>query len=319
MPHTCDVTAQLAVDPTIMTPTIQTAVRVPEFFDLRRTLAPLHRGGRDPQMRAEGSAIWRACRTPAGTATVRLEPWPSAGEVRATAWGAGAPWLLDHLPALLGADDRPEEWTPRHPVLREINRQVRGVRLGRTGLVLEALVPAVLEQKVTSAEAWQSWRDLLWRYGDPAPGPMPLRLPPSPARLCAMTSWEWHGIGVEQKRALTIRSAALRAARLEEGGEMGSPVLRARLESLPGIGAWTSAEVALRALGDADAVSVGDYHLPGLVGLTLAGRRTDDDGMLKLLEPERPHRARAVRLIELGGSRPARRGPRMPARNYRRI
>ena len=314
MPHTCAVTVELDTDPTLTV-----AIKVPAPYDLGRTLAPQHRGGGDPQMRVDGSAIWRACRTPVGTATVRLAPCPSAGEVRASVWGAGGPWLLDHLPGLLGTDDAPDEWTPRHPVLRELNSRLRGVRLGRTGLVLEALVPSVLEQKVTSAEAWRSWRELLRRFGERAPGPLPLRLPPSPARLSALTSWEWHGAGIEQKRALTIRSAALRAARLEEGVTLGSAVMRKRLESLPGIGVWTSAEVAQRALGDPDAVSVGDYHLPGLVGLTLAGRRTDDEGMLELLEPERPYRYRATRLIELGGVRPARRGPRMPVRNYRQI
>ena len=297
--------------------TLTATIRVPAAVDLRRTLSVHRRGSGDPQMRLEGgSVIWRACRTPEGPATVRVQPRRASGDVAATAWGAGGEWMIDQLPAFLGAEDD-GDWRPRHPVLRELLRRLPGVRIGRSARVMEALVPGVLEQKVTGAEAWKSWRQLLYRYGEPAPGPMPLRLPPPPERLASLASWEWHGVGVEQKRALTIRSAALRSGRLEEGGTMGSEVLRKRLESLPGIGIWTSAEVAQRALGDADAVSVGDYHLPSLVGWSLAGRTTDDDGMLELLEPERPHRYRAVRLLELGGHRPPRRGPRMPARNYR--
>ena len=60
-------------------------------------------------------------------------------------------------------------------------------------------------------------------------------------------------------------------------------------------------------------MSVGDYHLPNLVGSVLAGERGGDDArMLELLEPYRPHRARVIRLIESAGSAlwGARRGPR---------
>lgn len=57
------------------------------------------------------------------------------------------------------------------------------------------------------------------------------------------------------------------------------------LTSLRGVGPWTAAEVRRRALGDPDAVPVGDYHLPKLVGHTLIGEPVDDAGMLELLEP----------------------------------
>jgi 3-methyladenine DNA glycosylase/8-oxoguanine DNA glycosylase len=93
----------------------------------------------------------------------------------------------------------------------------------------------------------------------------------------------------------------------------------ARLEAIPGIGAWTTAEVAFRALGDADAVSVGDFHLPHQVSWALAGeRRGSDERMLELLAPFTPHRARIVRLIEASGVGPERRGPRLAARRIER-
>jgi 3-methyladenine DNA glycosylase/8-oxoguanine DNA glycosylase len=227
--------------------------------------------------------------------------------------------LAEHARELVGGEDDASGWRPAHPVLRELWRHRPGLRVPRTRLVMEALVPAILEQKVTGDEARRSWRQLLWRYGEPAPGPQGLRLPPTPERLAALPSWDWHRAGVEQKRALTIRSAALRAVKVEECAALSSSAARARLEALPGVGVWTSAEVAQRAFGDADAVSVGDYHVPALVGWALAGRRTDDDGMLELLEPERPHRYRAVRLLELHAARPPRRGPRVAARRLREM
>lgn len=300
-------------------PTALTRVRVPGPLDLRATLSSLRRGSGDPQMRVEAGAIWRASRTPAGPVTFRVAPVPGDGEVEVAGWGPGAGWVADRAAELVGATDDAAGWVPVHPVLRELWRRLPGLRVPRTGLVFETLVPSVLEQKVTGQEARRSWRDLVWRYGEPAPGPAGLRLPPTPERLAALPSWDWHRAGVEQKRALTIRSAALRATKVEECAALTSAAARSRLEALPGVGPWTSAEVAQRAFGDADAVSVGDYHLPGLVGWVLAGRRTDDEGMLELLEPERPHRYRAVRLIELSAPHRARRGPRRPARRLREL
>ena len=88
------------------------------------------------------------------------------------------------------------------------------------------------------------------------------------------------------------------------------------MTAFPGIGQWTAAEVARTALGDKDAVSVGDYHLPSLVAWALAGeRRADDARMLELLEPYRGQRARVIRLLEVSGVGPPRRGPRMTPRS----
>ena len=69
------------------------------------------------------------------------------------------------------------------------------------------------------------------------------------------------------------------------------------------------------ALGDADAVSLGDYHLPHLVAWALAGKpRGSDELMLELLEPYRGHRGRVLRLLQLAGITAPRFGPRMPLR-----
>ncbi|CKO11782.1 Putative DNA glycosylase [Mycobacterium tuberculosis] len=89
---------------------------------------------------------------------------------------------------------------------------------------------------------------------------------------------------------------------------------------MPGVGVWTAAETTQRVFGDADAVSVGDYHIPKMIGWTLVGRPVDDAGMLELLEPMRPHRHRVVRLLEASGlAREPRRGPRLPVQNIRAL
>jgi 3-methyladenine DNA glycosylase/8-oxoguanine DNA glycosylase len=241
--------------------------------------------------------------------------------VVARAWGPGAEWMLAALPHLLGASDEPGGFRPEHPLLREAVRRHPGFRVGRSGRVLEALVPAVLEQKVVGLEAFRSWRLLLRRFGLPAPGPAPagMRVCPPASTWAAIPSWEWHRAGVEGIRAATIRAAARVAGRLEQLAALPAAEADRKLQSLSGIGVWTSAEIRQRACGDPDAVSVGDYNLPGAVGWALAGRVVDDAGMLELLAPYAGHRYRATRLIELTGTRPPRRGPRNSVRDYRAI
>ncbi len=240
-------------------------------------------------------------------------------QVTAAAWGPGAAWLLEMLPSLLGETDDQAGFAPVHPLLREMAGRHPGARVGRSGRVLEALVPAILEQKVVGAEARRAWQYLLRRFGQPAPGPAPagMRVFPDARAWAQIPSWEWHRAGVEPRRAAAIAGAARAAARLEEILTMAADDADRRLRSLPGVGPWTSAEVRQRACGDADAVSVGDYNLPAAVGWALAGRIVDDAGMLDLLAPYAGHRYRATRLVELSGVRPPRRGPRLAVREYR--
>jgi 3-methyladenine DNA glycosylase/8-oxoguanine DNA glycosylase len=281
----------------------------------------MRRGSGDPSFRYD-DGVWRATRTPEGDATLRLAVRPLDGTVEATAWGPGASWAVESVPTLLGADDEPAGFQPQHPVLREALRRHPGWRVPRTGLVLEALAPAVLEQKVTGREAWRAWRQLVRAYGAPAPGPaavqaLRMHVPPAPEVWARIPSWEWHRAGVDQARSRTVVRAASVAGRLEQITGSAHVEAAARLRAVPGVGVWTAAEVAQRALGDPDAVSVGDFHLAGLVGWALVGEKVDDDGMLELLEPYRGHRYRAVRMIELSGRRPPRRGPRFAGRDYR--
>ncbi|HET7030776.1 MAG TPA: hypothetical protein VFI34_09715 [Candidatus Limnocylindrales bacterium] len=293
-------------------------------LDLTRTVAVHRRGPGDPTMRLLPGGVLRAIRTPAGPATIELHQ--RGDRIEAEAWGPGADAALDAVPAFIGLeDDRSAFAAGHHPLIRELDRRHPGIRLGRTGAVLEALVPAVLEQKVTGTEAWRGFRGLVRRWGDPAPGPHGLgpnglRLLPDPAAIAAIPYHALHPIGIERRRADLVRRVAGHANRLEEILTMPRDAAEARLRAIPGIGPWTAAEVMLRAIGDPDAVSVGDFHLPNLVAFALAGEiRGTDARMLELLEPWRGQRARVIRLLELGGVRPPAFGPRYAPRSIAAI
>ncbi|HLY33175.1 MAG TPA: hypothetical protein VKQ07_01455 [Jatrophihabitantaceae bacterium] len=281
--------------------------------DLLSTLGPLVRGAGDPAHRVDAAGgFWRACVTPHGAGTLQLR---AAGSVvTARAWGPGAAWLLEGVPTLLGERD---DWSTldlaAQPGLLDVLRSRPGLRLPATGLVLDALTPAVLEQRVTGKEARRAWRLLLRWYGTPAPGPITsLRVPPSAETLLRIPTWDWHRMGVDLQRQRAIRAAATVANRLEECVALERDAALARLRVVPGVGEWTAAETAQRALGDPDAISVGDYHLKNVVVHYFTGRpRGDDDEMCELLEPWAGQRQRVVRLIELSGVHAPRFGPRL--------
>jgi 3-methyladenine DNA glycosylase/8-oxoguanine DNA glycosylase len=287
-------------------------------LDLLLTLRPLRHGPGDPTIRLTRRDACRATRTPAGPAAALVTVRPPQVEVEA--WGQGAHWLVDHAPAWLGLEDDPASFRPSDPVVHDLHRRLRGLRVGRSGAVVESIVPAILEQKVTSTEAHRSYRQLVWAQGEPAPGPLGLRLSPSPALLASLPYHAFHRFGVERRRADTIRGACSYAHRLEEAAGLPREAARRRLLALPGVGPWTAAVVAGAAFGDPDAVIVGDLHLPHLVAWTLAGEpHADDARMIELLEPFAGHRARVVRLVVAGGGRPPARYPRRRLRSIAAI
>jgi endonuclease III len=290
-------------------------------LDLRRTLGILCHGAGDPVSRFAAGRFWWATRTPQGPGTLAL--WLAGGSLRAQAWGPGAAWMIEAVPGLVGEwDDWDSLDTSGHRVLQDLRARLLGVRLTRTGRVLDSLVPACLEQRVTGQEAFRAWRQLTRRFGERAPGPdgTELWLPPEPARLLEVPSWDWHRFGVDLQRHRTVRAVATVAARLEECVALPQPDAVRRLRSIPGVGAWTAAETTVRALGDIDAVSVGDFHLANRVGWVLAGLpRSTDETMLELLQPWQGQRARIVKLVELSGLAPPKYGPRFSPNDIRRI
>lgn len=291
---------------------------------LSLTASPLRRGPGDPTcFRAVDGTVWRAVRTGSGVATVRYAQ-RAADELRADAWGPGAAEAVAEAPSVLGDGDDAEGFEPRVRVIDEAHRRFPGLRMLRTGRVFDALVPAILEQKVITLQAHDAWRLLVQRFGDDAPGPVPpgrragLKVAPTADTWARVPSWEWHRAGVDPQRSRTIVIAARSASRLEEASAMSPTDAAARLMLMPGVGVWTAAEVAQRAFGDPDALSVGDYHLSNYLGHALWGRDMTDDEMLAAMAPWAGHRQRVVRLLGAAGvaGRP-RRGPRMPFVDYR--
>jgi len=283
-------------------------------------LRPLARGSRDPSYHSDATGIWRTLRTPEGAATLHLATHQHG--VEAIAWGPGAEWAIAGVPESLGdRDDASGFDVSNNAFLSAAQHRNPGLRLLRTRQVFEALSSAVFEQKVTGKEARQSWRALVLKYGEQAPGPAPqhMRVFPSPEVWRRVPSWEWHKAGVGPQRSDTMMRSAMVAASLERTLDLGFGGLAVEkaLRSIPGIGAWSAAETMQRAHGDPDSPSVGDYHLPSLVGWALIGKPVDDDGMLELLEPWRGHRQRVMRLIESSGFAKPKFGPRMTVQDHR--
>jgi 3-methyladenine DNA glycosylase/8-oxoguanine DNA glycosylase len=306
---------------------VSSSIELDAPLDLRVVLGPLVRGSGDPTIRVSSGAAIRASTTPDGPGSIEIRF--TGGTVRAWAWGRGADRLLAGLPALLGLDDDPAGFDPSlHPVVAGLARRRGRLPLGRTGAVWEALLPAILEQRITGTEAWRNYRRLVVAHGPQAPGPLGLRVPPTAREIAALPSWRLTELGIEPRRGALLRRIARDADRYQAFGEAasgpgrggeGARALEAALRANPGIGPWTAAEVTLRALGDPDAVSVGDAHLSHLVAFALTGRpRGTDEEMLTLLAPWAGHRARVVRLLELSGIQPPRYGPRVAPRDLAR-
>ena len=295
---------------------LETEYRPRTPLDAARAVGYQQRGAHDPAQTAAHGILWRATRTPDGVATLAIRV--GRDRIRGAAWGPGAAWAIAQLPRLCGGDDDPTGFdASRHPLIAAVHDRHRGLRIGATDRVFDALASAVFEQKVTALQAFGAWRAILTWCGERAPGPTPKPMFAPPADWHRIPSWAWHRAGLEPPQSRTVVEAAARRASIERAVTTGGDEADRVLTSLRGVGAWTSAETRIRAFGDPDAVSVGDYHLAHEVGFALTGRRVDDAGMLELLEPWRGHRQRIIRLVELAGAREQRRGPRLHPEDHR--
>ena len=299
--------------------TMETTFHLDGPLDLVRTVRPLEL--LPGTTRFDGpDAVWKAMRTATGPATLHLRMGHDRTTVMAEAWGPGSAAALVAAPGLAGATDAPDGLIAHDRIISQLQRRFRGLRVGRTGAVFDALVPAILGQKVAGKEAARSWRRMLEVHGEAAPGPVQLRVPPAPAVLGALPYEAFHPFGIERRRATTIIEAARHARRLQALTDTDAAGARRTLEAFPGIGPWTAALVAAAALGDPDAVPVGDYHVPHTVAWALAGEpRASDARMLELLEPYRGQRGRVVLLLKAAGINAPRFGPRRALRSIERI
>lgn len=291
---------------------------------LRRTLSAYRAGFGDPTTRLDAGRFLHATLTPDGPATLLLR-WrhdpapPEECGLDAEAWGPGRDWLLGRVPAIVGEHDTPIDPTTTFPradpvVVRCINA-TRTTRIGASGNLYHALLPTILAQRITGGEALRQWSRLVATLGEPAPGATSvvsgLRLPPDPCRLRHQPTWWFHPLGVEIKRARAIIEVARHPEKLWVWATQPPDVAASLLLQLPGIGAWTVGSVMGPALGDPDAVPVGDFHIPNLVTWNLAGEpRGDDDRMLQLLEPYRGQRRRVLLALASAGRPAPKYGPR---------
>jgi 3-methyladenine DNA glycosylase/8-oxoguanine DNA glycosylase len=311
---------------------VTTLLRLHERYDFAGTLGPLCLGPHDPAVRLSGSELWWAVRTPDGPATLHLRRYGLT--VEATGYGPGADWVRDRAAAIAGLDDDVSGFpalADRSPAVHRAWHEHSGLRLVRTGRLFVHLLPTILAQKVTGKEAFRGYAKTVRHFGEPAPGPLDgLLLPPDPARIAASPYWVFHPFGIEQKRADTLRRVAAVADRLESAPDPATAT--GRLTSLPGIGAWTAAEVVRLGYGDPDAVTTGDWNIPhhvvyALTGAVRAGSREAAPGvlspadarMLELLAPFAGQRARVVQLLLASSPAPPRFGPRMPIRSFARF
>ncbi len=334
----------------------QTVVDLGAAYDLPRSVGIVQRGHGDPAVRVDpgehrggpdgtrGAGAWMCFRIsrraePLGSVTLRLDQ-VSASEVRVQALGTSelaASAALERAPRLLGAED---DWSAFDALLEtrgddsaaalaRVRRRHPGLRLPATGQLFDQLITVILEQKVTHDQARHSWRNLLKTYGERPPSsaelqaPEWMRLPLTAGELRGVPSWSWHQLWVQPPLSATIQRVAGRAAAIHRLAETPMDLesvagLAAQLTSIPGVGEWTAAEALQRSHGAADLPAVGDWHLPHLVGEALSGRRTDDAGMLRLLEPYRPHRHRVIRLLRVSGYRQQRFGPMLAPADHRR-
>ena len=284
-------------------------------LQLLAVLGVHRRGGGDPTFRtgADGAVV-RGIQTPEGPATVEYHCAPRDAQVRVQAWGAGAQWALEQAPAALGEGDAADGFVAHHPQVAAAARRFAGWRVPASGLVLDALVPAIIEQRVTGKEAFGAYRRLVQRHGEPAPGPWAdagLVVPPGPRGWRGIPSWEWLRAQVDPGRSGTVMRVCALGSSLERLTRRTPAEARAALRTVTGVGQWTAAEVAHRALGDADAVSFGDYHVARSIGWALTGVELDDAGLAELLQPYAGHRYRVQRLLELSGAAHPRHAPRM--------
>lgn len=295
-------------------------------IDLRTTMATIGTYAQDPSTRWTTNSFAKAVLTPDGPGTMLLT-WDRSGATVAEAWGRGAEWLLDRAPHWVGLhDDLTGFRADVHPVVGEWWRRHTGMRLAAAGVVWQELLLVLLGQRVTTVEALRSWSRLVRSWGEPAPGPLGLHLPPTPEAVAARSYTDLHRFNVERRRADAILLAARRANRLEEAATMAPPDALRRLSALPGLGIWTATSVVTACHGDPDTIVLRDYGLPTMVNYAFTGeaRHLDadaggDEVMCRHLEPWAGHRQRVVRLLFAVGVGPPRRGPRSWNPDIRRL
>jgi 3-methyladenine DNA glycosylase/8-oxoguanine DNA glycosylase len=264
------------------------ATEVALKVDFAASFGPHQFGRFDPTARCSSSTLTKAFVEDGVVRTVTLEA--IAGGVRVTAADA----LEAQVATWLAAD--PADFSPVHPVVRRLHANKQGLRLVRVPWLYDVACSAVLQQRVKTVEAIAQWGRIAKTLG--VEGPDGLKAFPGPAQLAATPSWQLEAVGVDPKRARTLRRLATELTLHPLRPHHTLAYVQARLDRVPGVGPWTIGMVLGFGGGDPDAVPVGDLHLPRVVCHALTGEpRGTDERMLELLEPMRGHRFRVIRLL----------------------
>ncbi len=163
---------------------------------------------------------------------------------------------LDAVPTaiaeILGAD----------PMLAPLVTSRPGLRVPGTINGFELAVRAILGQQVSIAGANTLVGRLISTFGEPLEQPHGTltHFFPAPEVLAQA---DLQGLGLTRSRATTLQALARAVAEdgllLERSADREQTM--AQLQHIPGIGSWTAAYIAMRALGDPDALPAADLGL----------------------------------------------------------
>jgi AraC family transcriptional regulator, regulatory protein of adaptative response / DNA-3-methyladenine glycosylase II len=204
----------------------------------------------------------RALRLPHGAATVMLTPLPEY--VAATLHLAD---VRDLAPAvarcrrLLDLDSDPvaaDAVLADDPALTELVLKEPGVRAPRAVDGFEIAVRAIVNQQISVAGAMTVLGRIV-RYGRDPETSDPEVLTPFPA-AAAVAEMPDEVFAMPAKRKATIKTlaAAIASGDLVLDAGVDRIAAEASLRAIPGIGEWTAAYIAMRALGDPDIFLTGD-------------------------------------------------------------
>ncbi len=204
--------------------------------------------------------------------------------------------VRDILVRGLSRDDGYHSFSPKHPLVGKMHRQLPGLRLFPVPWIFDVACAVVLQQRIRFVDAAKSWRLISNKYGEITPTGL-IAFPP--ARVVAsMETWRFEELGVDGKRTKTLILMARELKRHPITADMAPAAARAILQRIPGVGPWTIDTILGYGLGDSDALPLGDLYLPHVVAYGLTGAtRGSDEGMVQLLEPFRGQRFRVVRLL----------------------
>ena len=295
----------------------RTELTLPEPYDLAGTIWLAGMGSRDPTFHFSQTHASLAFHTPEGPCSVLAER-TDVGDLALSVEciGPGRHFLEPRLEKLFGLHDQPGQFQPEGRLGRLV-RERPGLHLPTLPVVFGRLVQIVLQQLVVWSDALRGWLELTKRYGEVAPCGE-LRLGPTPARLAELGYYDIVDCGVMPKQARLILQLAREAKRIERLAAESPEALANYLRSIRGIGEWTVGHLMGTTLGDADAILPGDYGLPHSVAWALIGKeRSDDEEMLRLLEPYAGHRFRVVNLVWQSGIEAPRRGPKSRTNRWR--